>query len=38
MLSALASDPILKRLRAALDELYGDRIERRRAVRLPGAW
>jgi predicted nucleotidyltransferase len=28
MLSALAADPILKRLRAALDELYGERIER----------
>ena len=24
----MASDPLLKRLRAALDELYGDRIER----------
>ena len=28
MLSALAADPILKRLRAALGELYGERIER----------
>jgi hypothetical protein len=28
MLSALAADPILKRLRRALDELYGERIER----------
>jgi predicted nucleotidyltransferase len=28
MLAALAADPILKRLRAALDELYGERIER----------
>jgi predicted nucleotidyltransferase len=25
---ALASDPILKRFRAALDEIYGDRLER----------
>jgi predicted nucleotidyltransferase len=25
---AVVSDPILKRLRAALDELYGDRLER----------
>jgi predicted nucleotidyltransferase len=25
---ALAADPILKRFRAALDEIYGDRIER----------
>ena len=28
MLSTLAADPILRRLRAALDELYGERIER----------
>ncbi|HVH75815.1 MAG TPA: nucleotidyltransferase domain-containing protein [Stellaceae bacterium] len=28
MLSALAADPILKRLRAALDKLCGERIER----------
>jgi predicted nucleotidyltransferase len=28
MFSALAADPILKRLRAVLDELYGERIER----------
>lgn len=28
MLSALAADPVLKRLRAALDKLYGGRIER----------
>jgi predicted nucleotidyltransferase len=28
MLAALAMDPVLKRLRAALDELYGERIER----------
>ncbi|MGC2413101.1 MAG: nucleotidyltransferase domain-containing protein [Stellaceae bacterium] len=28
MLSAIGADPILKRLRAALDELYGERIER----------
>jgi predicted nucleotidyltransferase len=28
VVSALAADPILKRLRAALDELYGERIER----------
>jgi uncharacterized protein len=28
MLSAVTADPILKRLRAALDELYGERIER----------
>jgi predicted nucleotidyltransferase len=28
MLSALAADPVLKRLRAGLDELYGARIER----------
>ena len=25
---ALATDPILKRFRAALDEMYGDRLER----------
>ena len=25
---ALATDPILKRFRAALDEIYGDRLER----------
>jgi len=31
-----ASD--LKRLSAALDALYGDRIERGGAVRLAGAW
>ena len=28
MLASPVSDPILKRFRAALDELYGDRIER----------
>jgi uncharacterized protein len=28
MLASLAADPILKRFRAALDTLYGDRIER----------
>lgn len=28
MSSAVAADPILKRFRAALDEMYGDRIER----------
>ena len=28
MLASPANDPILKRFRAALDELYGDRIER----------
>ncbi len=28
MSPAVAADPILKRFRAALDELYGDRIER----------
>jgi uncharacterized protein len=28
MSSAVAADPILKRFRGALDELYGDRIER----------
>jgi hypothetical protein len=27
-LSALASGPILKRLRDALDEIYGERLER----------
>jgi predicted nucleotidyltransferase len=27
-MSALADDPILKRFRAALDEMYGDRAER----------
>jgi hypothetical protein len=30
-------DPILTRFRAALDELYGDRAERGRVVRLAGA-
>jgi predicted nucleotidyltransferase len=28
VLSALAADPILQRFRAALDELYGQRVER----------
>jgi uncharacterized protein len=28
MLNSVAGDPILKRFRAALDSLYGDRIER----------
>jgi predicted nucleotidyltransferase len=28
MLPALATDPILKRFRTALDEIYGDRLER----------
>ena len=28
MAPAIAADPILKRFRAALDEIYGDRIER----------
>jgi len=28
MITRLADDPILKRFRAALDELYGERIER----------
>jgi uncharacterized protein len=28
MLASPPADPILKRLRAALDRLYGDRIER----------
>lgn len=28
MSSAAVTDPILKRFRAALDELYGDRLER----------
>lgn len=37
MLSVLAADPILKRLRAALDELYGERIERIERVVLFGS-
>lgn len=35
MSGSVAADPILKRFRAALDTLYGDRVER---VVLFGSW